>query len=155
MPTSKPILFNMKKVNGVELKQRAVDGYIDAIAICDACDKDFSEYMQIRFTRRFLSELSRDTGISESDLIKKEEHGDSVWVHPRVAINLSQWASTKLAVLIPKWVIEWSLKNKTKSTPTVKEEEFISPTGVKFEDIDPEFTSWIAKAAKYNPKEEE
>ena len=119
----------MKKVNGIEIRQRLSDGYIDAMAICDACDKEFSDYAQIRFTKRFIAELSRETGIEETVLLQKSDDADEIWVHPQVAINISQWASPKLEV-------------------TVKSE---STSGVKFEDIDPDFTAMIGKAARYNP----
>ena len=123
----------MKKVNGIEIRQRLSDGYIDAMAICDACDKEFSDYAQIRFTKRFIAELSRETGIEETVLLQKSDDADEIWVHPQVAINISQWASPKLAVT--KEVTE-----KSEST-----------SGVKFEDIDPDFTAMIGKAARYNP----
>ncbi|MDE7073611.1 MAG: KilA-N domain-containing protein [Odoribacter sp.] len=143
----------MKKVNGIEIRQRISDGYIDAVSICDACDKDFAEYLSIRFTKRFFVELSRDTGIDESDLVQQTEgNNDEIWVHPQVAINLSQWASTKLAVLIPKLVIEWFVKVSSK-VPEVDKDKFVTPTGVKFEDIDPKFMGWIEQAIKYNPNE--
>lgn len=141
----------MKKVNGIEIRQRLSDGYIDAMAICDACDKDFSDYIQIRFTRRFIAELSRETGIDETGLLQKEDGIDEIWVHPQVAINISQWASPKLAVKVPKWVLEWYANGAKKTVTkevTVKSE---STSGVKFEDIDPDFAAIIGKAAKYNP----
>ena len=154
MPTRKPKKsFEMKKVNGIEIRQRLSDGYMDAMAICDACDKDFADYIQIRFTKRFLVELSRDTGINESDLIQKEDGVDGIWVHPQIAINLAQWASPKLAVIIPKWALEWSIKSAKTMEPTEKP-KFVSSSGVKFEDIDPSFAAMISKAAKFNPDED-
>lgn len=108
MPTRKPKKsFEMKKVNGVEIRQRLSDGYIDATAICDACDKDFSDYAQIRFTKRFITELSHETGIDETVLLQKADGVAEIWVHPLIAINISQWASPKLAVKVPKWILEW------------------------------------------------
>lgn len=61
----------MRKVNGIEIRHRMSDGYIDALAICDACNKDFADYIQIRFTQRFLRELLRSTGMNESELIQR------------------------------------------------------------------------------------
>ena len=151
MPTRKPKKsFEMKKVNGVEIRQRLSDGYIDAMAICDACDKEFSDYAQIRFTKRFIAELSRETGIEETVLLQKSDDADEIWVHPQVAINISQWASPKLAVKVPKWILEWYANETKKSVTkevTVKSE---STSGVKFEDIDPDFAAMISKAARYN-----
>lgn len=141
----------MRKVNGIEIRQRLSDGYMDAVAICDACDKDFADYIQVRFTQRLVRELSRSTGISETGLIQKAEGVDEIWVHPQIAINLSQWASPKLAVRVPQWIIEWYIRQE-KVTPkeiTVKTE---SASGIKFEDIDHDFAAMISMAVKSSPE---
>lgn len=142
----------MRKVNGIEIRQRMSDGYMDAVAICDACDKDFAEYIQVRFTQRLLRELSRSTGISETELIQKAEGVDEIWVHPQIAINLSQWASPKLAAKVPKWIIEWYIKQE-KDTPKEVTTKTESTSGIKFEDIDKDFALMIRKATKYNQEE--
>ena len=152
MPTRKPKKsFEMKKVNGVEIRQRLSDGYIDVMAICDACDKDFSDYIQIRFTKRFIAELSRDTGIEEAVLLQRSDEVDEIWAHPQIAVNISQWASPKLAVKIPKWVLEWYAKEAKKSDTKEVILKSETTSGVKFSDIDSDFTAMIGKAAKYNP----
>lgn len=152
MPTRKPKKsFEMKKVNGVEIRQRLSDGYIDVMAICDACDKDFSDYIQIRFTKRFIAELSRETGIEEAVLLQKSDEVDEIWAHPQIAVNISQWASPKLAVKIPKWVLEWYAKEAKKSDTKEVIVKSETTSGVKFSDIDSDFTAMIGKAAKYNP----
>lgn len=144
MPTRKPKkVFDVKKINGIEIRQRISDGYIDAISICDACDKDFADFMQVRFTKRFLTELSRDTKLMESELIQKQDGVDEIWVHPLIALNLSQWASPKIAVKIPQWIMQWYCSNN--------KSDFVSTSGVRFEDIDPTFTSMIQKATQFNP----
>lgn len=152
MPTRKPKKsFEMKKVNGVEIRQRLSDGYIDVMAICDACDKDFSDYIQIRFTKRFIAELSRETGIEEAVLLQKSDEVDEIWAHPQIAVNISQWASPKLAVKIPKWILEWYAKEAKKSDTKEVILKSETTSGVKFSDIDSDFTAMIGKAAKYNP----
>lgn len=140
----------MRKVNGIEIRQRLSDGYMDAMAICDACDKDFADYVQVRFTQRLVRELSRSTGMNETELIQKAEGVDEIWVHPQLAINLSQWASPKLAVKVPQWIIEWYVKQEKviEEEVTVKTE---STSGIKFEDMDHDFAAMISKAAKFNP----
>lgn len=153
MPTRKPKkLFEMRKVNGIEIRQRISDGYMDAMAICDACDKDFADYIQVRFTQRLIRELSRSNGMSETELIQKAEGVDEIWVHPQIAINLSQWASPKLAVKVPKWIIEWYIKQE-KVTPKEVTTKTESTSGIKFEDIDRDFAAMISKAVNYNPEE--
>lgn len=144
MPIRKP-KFTMKEVNGISINQRLSDGYINAVEICDACDKDFSEYTQIRFTKRFLNELSRELEMPVSKLVQEISENE-IWIHPQVAINLANWGSTKLAVLIPIWVLEWMLNKKVSEEP--KEE---STPKSKFSDYDPEFGSWIDKAIAFDP----
>ena len=99
--------------------------------------------MQVRFTKRFLIELSRDTKLMESELIHKEDGVDEIWVHPLIALNLSQWASPKIAVKIPQWIMQWYCANN--------KSDFVSSSGVHFEDIDNNFTSMIRQAAQFNP----
>ena len=153
MPTRKPKKsFEMRKVNGIEIRHRMSDGYIDALAICDTCNKDFADYIQIRFTQRFLRELLRSTGMNESELIQKVDGIDEIWVHPQIAINLSQWVSPKLAVRVPMWIIEWYMKQE-RVTPEEVTTKTVSTSGIKFEDIDHDFAAMISKAVKYNPKE--
>lgn len=151
MPTRKPKKsFEMRKVNGIEIRQRLSDGYMDAMAICDACDKDFADYVQVRFTQRLVRELSRSTGMNETELIQKAEGVDEIWVHPQLAINLSQWASPKLAVKVPQWIIEWYVKQEK----VIEEEVAVkteSTSGIKFEDMDHDFAAMINKAANFNP----
>lgn len=141
----------MTKVNGVEIRRCLSDGDIDAMAICDACDKEFSDYAQIRFTKRFIAELSRETGIEEIVLLQKADDANEIWVHTQVAINISQWASPKLAVKVPKLVLEWYADEAKKSVTKEVAVKSESTSGVKFEDIDPDFTAMISKAARYNP----
>lgn len=151
MPTRKPKKsFEMRKINGVEIRQRQSDGYIDAVGVCDACDKDFSDYAQARFTKRFITELSKHIGKDECDLIQKVDGVGEIWVHPQVALNLSQWASPKLAVKIPEWILEWRVKQKGNGT-TAPPMPKATSSGVRFEDIDPGFAAMIGKAAKFNP----
>lgn len=140
----------MRNVNGIEIRQRMSDGYMDAVAMCDACDKDFADYIQVRFTKRLVRELSRDTGISETELIQKNEDVDEIWVHPQIAISISQWASPKLAVKVPKWIIEWYIKQEKVTSKEIATKTE-STSGIKFEDIDHDFAAMISKAAKFNP----
>lgn len=147
MPTRKPKrITEMRKINKVEIRLRLSDGYIDAAAICDAADRELSEYTELRMTRKFMAELSKETDLSESELLSVSE--DGAWAHPRVAINLAQWASPKLAVKIPMWIIEWSVRKAGANAPQTPA---ASTSGVKFEDIDPAFTSLISRAASFDP----
>lgn len=99
------------KVEAISIDQRAVDGYINATALCQASGKRFSHYLENKGARDFLVELTGSTGIPADQLIQIINVGPNqargTWVHPQVAINLGQWASPKFAVLVSKWVFEW------------------------------------------------
>ena len=92
--------------------QRKDNGYINATALCKACDKHIPHYFANDSTKAFLNELSLEVGIPTSNLtITVQGRGDKIqqgtWVHPYVAINLAQWASPKFAVAVSKWVFDW------------------------------------------------
>lgn len=54
-------------------------------------------------------------------------------MNPYLAFNLSQWVSLKFVVKIPNLLIQWYYSNN--------KSEFVSNSGVHFEDIDSNFTS--------------
>lgn len=145
MPTKKPKYMKLK-VNGEEINQRLSDGYMNATEMCDLYSKDFVDYSQIRFTKRFLTELSRETKIDKSELVQDKGEGDDIWIHPQVAINLAQWISPKLAVLVPMWVYEWMSKQ---SKPA---DESIETPKSKFANYDPKFGKLIDKALAFDPR---
>ena len=99
--------------------QRAVDGYVNATAMCKACGKNFADYNRLVSTAAFLNELSSDMGIPISAIIATIKGGNPLeqgtWVHPDVAINLGQWCSPKFAVAVSKWVREWITGKFTKA----------------------------------------
>ena len=130
------------EINDYDIRQRISDGYFDASEMCDVCAKDLSDYMQLRFTKRFLIELSDETGISRSQLVQDKGDASDVWVHPRVAINLAQWVSPKLALSVPIWVFNWMRKQEA---PNEEPKE-------RFADYDPTFGLLIDTALNYSPK---
>lgn len=99
------------KLEQTLIHQRAVDGYVNATAMCKAVGKNFADYTRIGPTKEFLAELSSETGIPITELIQTLRGGEPTtqgsWVHPDVAINLGQWLSPKFAVAVAKWVREW------------------------------------------------
>jgi hypothetical protein len=103
------------KVETTIIHQRAVDGYVNATAICQAVGKLFADYRRLTTTKAFLDELSKSMGIPIDQLVYTvvtgPNEGRGTWVHPDVAINLGQWCSPKFAVAVAKWVREW-LTNK-------------------------------------------
>jgi hypothetical protein len=101
------------------IHQRAVDGYVNATAMCAAVGKKFNDYTRLKTTAEFMAELAADTGIPATELIQSFNGGDPYtqgsWVHPDVAIHLAQWCSPKFAVAVSKWVREW-LSGQAKPT---------------------------------------
>jgi KilA-N domain len=99
------------QIENTLILQRAVDGYVNATAMCKAVGKNFADYRRLAATEAFLSELASDMGIPISTLLVTRKGGiaaeQGTWVHPDVAINLGQWCSPKFAVAVSRWVREW------------------------------------------------
>ena len=99
------------KIEQGVVQQRAVDGYIDATAMCKNAGKSFADYGRLGSTKAFIAVLSSEMGIPISELIQVIKGGipelQGTWIHPHVAINLAQWLSPKFAVLVSKWVFDW------------------------------------------------
>lgn len=150
LKTEFPIVRN--KINNTVIALRLTDGYINATAICEECDKNLDECIHLKVTSEFMKELSKEIGIPTSNLIQPFASNNStingIWVHPQVAINLAQWASPKFAVLVPQWVFLWLTEQAPDTHKTVVKEE---NTGSKFDNYDPEFAALINKALAYNP----
>ena len=104
-----PVIRHEIRQNPIE--QRAVDGYINATAMCKIAGKQFNDYGRLNSTQEFIEALSIDTGIPVSTLIQiirggyKDQQG--TWVHPQVAVHLAQWLSPEFAVKVSRWVYEW------------------------------------------------
>lgn len=101
-------------VNEVNIGQRAIDGYINATAMCQACGKQLAHYLENQTTKAFLEALCENIGIPIFNLaqVKRGRYGGT-WVHPQIAINLGQWCSPQFAVLVSQWVYEWMSGGKT------------------------------------------
>ena len=99
------------KIENTLINQRAIDGYVDATAMCKASGKKISHYFGNKATQEFISELSSVTGIPATDLIIIIQGGrpelQGTWVHPDIAINLGQWCSPKFAVAVSQWIRDW------------------------------------------------
>ena len=101
--------------------QRQVDGYINATALCQNAGKQIGHYNANQQTKDFLIELEAESGIAITELVQiqrgGEPHLQGTWVHPQVAIHLSQWLSPKFAVQVSKWINDWIVK---KQVPQIK-----------------------------------
>ena len=102
--------------------QRAEDGYINATALCQNAGKQIGHYNANQQTKDFLVELEAESGITIAELVQIQRGGEpqlqGTWVHPQVAIHLSQWLSPKFAVQVSKWVSDWIVN---KQVPQIKE----------------------------------
>ena len=93
------------------ISQRAVDGYVNATAMCKLHGKLIGHYLETEVTKEFLKELSRSIGLTIDVLVSKRMTGANdlrgTWVHPYVAINLGQWLSPVFAVKVSSWIFNW------------------------------------------------
>ena len=99
------------EVRNSPIDQRAMDGYINATAMCKAAGRPWNRYWDTGPTKRFVDALSADTGIPVSALIQQIKGGtpslQGTWIHPQVAVHLAQWLSPEFAVKVSRWVFEW------------------------------------------------
>ncbi len=117
MPDEHPIMYQgelpviQHEVRNELIDQRAVDGYINATAMCQAAGKLFADYRRLASTDQYLNALHTDMGIPITVLIQSVRGGregeQGTWVHPYVATHLAQWLSPEFAVQVNKWVVDW------------------------------------------------
>ena len=117
--------------------QRKDNGYINATALCKACDRKIATYLRAETTKEFLNALSFEVQICTTDLVITRKSGSckfqGTWVHPYVAINLAQWASPKFAVAVSKWVFDWFNGQKTPEVEPAEQKALppYNPTAVE------------------------
>lgn len=106
---------------GSLIQQRALDGYINATAMCRAAGKEWSNYRKSEATGLFLQALERSLPYGR-DPVHSIAAGPNelrgTWVHPQVAINLAQWLSADFAVQVSQWVVEWMTGKGAAPAPT-------------------------------------
>lgn len=71
-------------------------GYVNATQMCHANNKSWGHYKERKSTKAYWAALSNDIGIPISSLvIEIDGYGSSqgTWVHPEIAIDLTQWVS--------------------------------------------------------------
>jgi KilA-N domain len=105
----------VRRYNNTNIRQRAMDNYLDATAMCQATGKEFKHYRENNATHEFLTALSFKVGIptfSDGTLPgralveSRRGRNGGTWVHPYVAVNIAQWASPTFAVQVAEWVYE-------------------------------------------------
>jgi hypothetical protein len=97
-----------RQFNGFNVRVRESDGYIHATDMCKIGKKLWGDYYRSKRNIEFFGALSIDMGIPITELIQSKQGGDSrlqgTWVHPHIAINLSQWISPIFAVKVSGWI---------------------------------------------------
>jgi len=123
--------------NGAIVSQES-DGYVCLTDMAKAVDKQVNDYLRLASTKEYLNELSTDTVIPVSALVKVFKGGSGkqgTWAHPEVAIDFAQWCSPKFKVwanrtlrnviahpapqqsLAPFWYQRLLLDHKTNAVP--------------------------------------
>ena len=122
-------IVNMRtiNVNGVNVEVRKADGYIDAVGLCRASGKYFSNYKKDKNTLIYLKSLAENTLIPIEELILINIQGKiSTFVHKKVAIHLAYWIS-------PKCFVEVSSQVETLDMEKLKKENQLLSS--KFKDM--------------------
>ncbi len=105
---------------------RASDGYINATALCKAGGEKKEYKAWKRTYGGLIGKLSSAVQICTADLERYENHGiygRATWVHPRIAIHISQWISLDFAVQVSGWVQEILVRGEVRlghETPEVE-----------------------------------
>ena len=111
IPVQGQLALIRHEVRNDVINQRAVDGYVNATAMCKAVAREWSDYRRKPETNAFLDELSSVLHICRTELTQTMQGGipqlQGTWVHPQVAIHLAQWLSPEFAVMVTQWVVEW------------------------------------------------
>ena len=109
------------EVNGLQVSQRRLDGYINATQMCKANNKEWYQYWRLPSTQEYANALANDLGIAlivnnpnrknyASALVLTFRGGNSqqgTWVHPEVAVDLAAWISVEFRILVNRWIREW------------------------------------------------
>lgn len=77
--------------------------YVNMTQMCQAHEKQFSDYSRLESTKAFLEGLSVDMGIPVSGLIITikggyDKQSQGTWAHPEVAIDCAQWVNIEFRI---------------------------------------------------------
>ena len=89
---------------------RNEDCYINVIDLCNAGEKKFSEWYSLSESKTFIKLLSSQIGIPEYKIIERKEQ--TVFVHPKIAINIAQWISLEFGLKVSNWIYELMITGK-------------------------------------------
>jgi len=116
----------IRDFNGAVIRQRPIDGYLDATTMCKAVGKQFNDYYRLKSTQEYLKAYSLKTGIPVIKIIEiKTGRYGGTWIHPKASIHLAIWCSPEFAVFVSEWVFELltegSVSLKIEPTQTMAE----------------------------------
>lgn len=126
----------IRQVNGIDIEQRAVDGFINGTAMCVAHGKKIDSWFRTQDTLDLFCALAADLGfpVNYSDLSNLDaaklsaskyqklfpeliftkggspETGGGTWLHPDLATYLAQQCNKPFAIQVSRWIREWMTK---------------------------------------------
>lgn len=108
------------------IQQESINSeYSNANKVCKEHNKKFNDWRHLDTTQEYLKIVSANVSVPVSRLIQIKKGGvqeqQGVWVHPYVAINLTQWLSPLASVKVTTWIDEWrsySLENEERFLDT-------------------------------------
>ena len=113
---------NSLTLNNSIINSRKDDNYINAIQLCKAGDKLFNDWYSLKSTKKIIIVLTQEiksdieklslskSNICVDDLIHvnsietNNSISEDIWIHPMVALELSQWISPNFILEISKWI---------------------------------------------------
>ncbi len=121
--TPAPLGLDCRTWNGVEIRRRPSDGFVNATAICKANNREWFTYARSKRTREYVEALAAQIGCSAGvpqfcgtgtgsipGLIETIQGGpphlQGTWIHPRLAVDLARWISPAFAVWMDGWFLE-------------------------------------------------
>jgi hypothetical protein len=136
-------------VNGVNVDQRMIDGFINGTAMCVAHDKNIVDWFRTERTYALFACVfnnfslnsnmvsHHDLDISRLSATKYAEifpglvyvkrgspmNGGGVWLHPDLSIDLASFCNPPFAIQVSRWVREWFVTGKNPVQPTVDLEQ--------------------------------
>ena len=121
--------------NGIVIKSRAEDNYINATQMCKAGGKQFKHWYSLKATEKLVSTLERDVEISASQLVDVKKGNTSLyaqgsWIHPDLAVQLAQWISPSFALQVSRWIRELFARG-TVSISSVRTDEEVRQLELK------------------------
>jgi hypothetical protein len=118
-------------LNNQIIQFRESDNYINATQLCKAGGKNFGHWNTLDSTKELISVLASEIGIPISQLIDSKKGNSNnfeqgTWIHPDLAIQLSQWLSPKFAIQVSLWIRELFTKGSVSiNLKILKEKENI------------------------------